>query len=97
MPKGSRTGTVTIAAPARDVAADSAEAASDPYLSQRISYRIANASPPIRDLFDSVFSYLTSLGDDVQSKELKITSPSSGSKTSCASRFTRRSAVSVPI
>lgn len=43
----------------------------DPYASQRIDYRIANASPALRDLYEAVSSYLMSLGDDVQVKELK--------------------------
>lgn len=49
----------------------SAEAVVDPYQSQRISYRLGNAAPLLRDLFDAVSAYLVSLGDDVQIKELK--------------------------
>ncbi|MFV0624728.1 DUF5655 domain-containing protein [Sphingomonas sp. ac-8] len=48
-----------------------AKAAGDPYQSQRIDYRLANAPASLRDLFFSVSSFLTSLGDDVQLKELK--------------------------
>jgi predicted transport protein len=44
----------------------------DPYLSQQISYRIANASPELRDLYEAVSAYLTGLGDDVQAKETKL-------------------------
>jgi predicted transport protein len=43
----------------------------DPYANQRISYRIANSPPALRDLFGSVSDYLNSLGDDVQVKEVK--------------------------
>jgi predicted transport protein len=71
VPKGSRTGAASIAAPIRGVANVSSDSATDPYQSQRITYRVANASVSIRDLFDAVGSYLTSLGDDVQTKELK--------------------------
>lgn len=53
-------------------AADGVEPLSgDPYASQRIDYRIANAPPSLRDLYDAVSNYLMSLGDDVQVKELK--------------------------
>ena len=44
----------------------------DPYLSQQIGYRISNASPELRDLYEAVSAYLTSLGDDVQAKETKF-------------------------
>jgi predicted transport protein len=43
---------------------------SDPYLTQRIAYRIAQASPDVRDLYEAVRQYLVALGDDVQVKEL---------------------------
>jgi predicted transport protein len=45
--------------------------ASDPYLSQRITYRIENAPPAVRDIYEAVSAFLSSLGDDVQVKELK--------------------------
>ena len=44
----------------------------DPYLSQQISYRIANAPPELRDLYEAVSAYLVGLGDDVQVKETKF-------------------------
>ena len=44
---------------------------SDPYASQRIAYRIANATPDLRDLYEAVSAFLSGLGDDVQVKELK--------------------------
>lgn len=44
---------------------------SDPYASQRIANRLANASIELRDIFDQIANYATSLGDDVQTKELK--------------------------
>jgi predicted transport protein len=46
--------------------------ADDPYLSQRIDYRLAKADPTLRDLFEAVRQYLIGLGDDVQVKELKL-------------------------
>lgn len=46
-------------------------ASSDPYLSQRISYRIAHADPDLRDIYEAVRQYLIGLGDDVQMKELQ--------------------------
>ena len=46
--------------------------AKDPYLSQRIDYRLSNASPDLRDVWDSVVDFLMSLGDDVQMKEVKF-------------------------
>ncbi len=44
----------------------------DPYLSQRIDYRLANASSSLRDVWDAASAYLVSLGDDVQVKEVKL-------------------------
>src|SRR5690606_35922581 len=46
--------------------------AKDPYLSQRIDYRLSNASPDLRDVWDSVVDFVMSLGDDVQMKEVKF-------------------------
>lgn len=46
--------------------------AKDPYLSQRIDYRLGNASPDLREIWDSVTDFLMSLGDDVQMKEVKL-------------------------
>jgi predicted transport protein len=43
----------------------------DPYLSQRISYRIAQSPQELLDIFDAVRQYLSGLGDDVQVKELQ--------------------------
>lgn len=43
----------------------------DPYASHRIAYRLQNSPPDMRDLYQAVSDYLTSLGDDVQVKELK--------------------------
>lgn len=48
------------------------EAINDPYLSNRIDYRLAKADPALRDLFEAVRQYLAGLGDDVQVKELKF-------------------------
>jgi predicted transport protein len=44
---------------------------SERYLSQRISYRIANAPKDTLDIYQAVVAFLTSIGDDVQLKELK--------------------------
>lgn len=44
----------------------------DPYLSQRIDYRLSRASPALRDIWDAASAALLSLGDDVQTKELKF-------------------------
>lgn len=44
----------------------------DPYLGQRIDHRLVNAPPQLRDVWDAVSAFLTSLGDDVQTKELKF-------------------------
>jgi predicted transport protein len=46
--------------------------AKDPYLSQRIGYRIANSSPELRDLYEAVSAYLVALGDDVEQRETKF-------------------------
>ncbi|EPR07359.1 transporter [Agrobacterium sp. TS43] len=44
----------------------------DPYLSQRMSYRLSQSSPDLRDIYDAVYQFLVGLGDDVQVKELKL-------------------------
>lgn len=43
----------------------------DPYLSSRMTYRLAQAPQELRDLYDAVQQFLLGLGDDVQVKELK--------------------------
>lgn len=68
-PKNSRPAEAIIAS--TDESAAATPVKGDPYASQRISYRLANATPELRDIFDSVSTYLSSLGDDVQVKELK--------------------------
>lgn len=45
---------------------------SDPYLSQRMSYRLSQSSADLRDIYDAVHQFLIALGDDVQVKELKL-------------------------
>jgi len=50
---------------------DASTVVSDPYLSQRIGYRLSNAAPVLQDLFKAIGAYLQGLGDDVQMKELK--------------------------
>lgn len=44
----------------------------DPYLSQRMSYRLSQSSSDLRDIYDAVYQFLIGLGDDVQVKELKL-------------------------
>ncbi|MDP3523842.1 MAG: DUF5655 domain-containing protein [Hoeflea sp.] len=44
----------------------------DPYLSQRMSYRLSQSSSDLRDIYDAVYQFLVGLGDDVQMKELKF-------------------------
>ncbi|TXR50091.1 DUF5655 domain-containing protein [Phyllobacterium endophyticum] len=44
----------------------------DPYLSSRMSYRLAQSSTELRDIYDAVQQFLIGLGDDVQVKELKL-------------------------
>lgn len=43
----------------------------DPYQSQKIDYRLANASPETRGVFDAARDYMMNLGEDVCMKELK--------------------------
>src|SRR5690606_6888422 len=50
----------------------SAAATKDPYLNQRIDYRLSNASSELRDIWDAASSFLVGLGDDVQIKEVKL-------------------------
>ncbi|KAA9366140.1 DUF5655 domain-containing protein [Ochrobactrum quorumnocens] len=45
---------------------------SDPYLSSRMTYRLAQSPSDLRDIYDAVQQFLISLGDDVQVKELKL-------------------------
>lgn len=44
----------------------------DPYASQEIGHRLAQAGQPIKDLFETLKAYLLALGDDVQLKQLKL-------------------------
>ncbi|WP_105440076.1 DUF5655 domain-containing protein [Neorhizobium sp. T25_13] len=44
----------------------------DPYISQRMSYRLSQSSSDLRDIYDAVYQFLIALGDDVQVKELKL-------------------------
>ncbi len=44
----------------------------DPYLSQRMSYRLSQSSSELRDIYDAVYQFLVGLGDDVQVKEVKL-------------------------
>lgn len=55
----------------RDANENSATDEKDPYLSSRMTYRLAQAPRELRDLYDAVQQFLLGLGDDVQIKELK--------------------------
>jgi predicted transport protein len=59
----------SVEAVAKPAAPDSGT--SHPYQSQDIGYRLAQASPALKDLFESLKAYLISLGDDVQFKQLQ--------------------------
>jgi predicted transport protein len=69
-PRTARSNVATTTSPqAPDIAAE--PAGSDPYATQRIAYRIANAPGDLRDVYEAVTAFLAALGDDVQVKELK--------------------------
>ena len=53
-----------------DPSADGSPTA-DPYQSQRIDYRLANAPQETKSVFDAAKDYLVRLGEDVRMKELK--------------------------
>ena len=61
-----------ITSPSDKIIPTVASGTKDTYLSQQIIYRIANASPELRDLYESISAYLTCLGDDVETKETKF-------------------------
>jgi predicted transport protein len=44
----------------------------DPYLSSRMTYRLSQSPPELRDVYDAVQQFLLGLGDDIQVKELKL-------------------------
>ena len=72
VPKQARTSPIAATSDQKSGAAPVAgEGDSDPYMSQRIDYRISQADPSLRDLFEAVRQFLIGLGDDVQVKELK--------------------------
>ncbi|WP_431320831.1 DUF5655 domain-containing protein [Rhizobium sp. YTU87027] len=75
-PKAARVGATKTSAESRPVnsADQPAEVGqdNDPYLSQRMSYRLSQSSPDLRDIYDAVYQFLIGLGDDVQVKELKL-------------------------
>lgn len=64
-PKGAKQATPSVQP------VDASLPASDPYISQRIGYRLANASTAVRDIYEALAAFLSGLGDDVQIKELK--------------------------
>ena len=67
-----KSGRIAVAAPASAPAESTQEVVdSGPYRSQRIDYRLGNASQPLRALFESITAYLVGLSDDVQTKQLK--------------------------
>jgi predicted transport protein len=59
-------------AAAADPLPQRSDAIADPYLTQRIDYRLQQATPDLRDLWDSVVATIMAFGDDVQHKELKL-------------------------
>lgn len=75
-PKVSRPGAVKAATDPKpigrlDEATESGDEI-DPYLSQRMSYRLSQSSADLKDIYDAVYQFLVGLGDDVQIKELKL-------------------------
>lgn len=60
------------AEPSEAPAKPSPKPAANPYQSQDVGYRLAQASPAIRDLYEAVQAYLVGLGDDVQVKQLQL-------------------------
>lgn len=68
VPSGSKRPASTSLSPA--LATDKPQG--DPYLYQRIDYRLENAATELRQLWDSVAEYIGALGDDIQVKELKF-------------------------
>jgi predicted transport protein len=71
-PKQARTSPITATPDQKSgVSPVAVEGDSDPYMSQRIGYRISQADRSLRDLFEAVRQFLIGLGDDVQVKELK--------------------------
>lgn len=55
-----------------DSAPDEAQhSVADPYWTNRMSYRLSQASTELKDLYEALQQFLIGLGDDVQVKELK--------------------------
>lgn len=63
------TGSTPAATPSKPEAAPKPGA--HPYQSQEIGYRLSQASPALRDLFEQLKATLLALGDDVQVKQLQ--------------------------
>jgi hypothetical protein len=55
-----------------------------------VSDYLAQAEAELRSLYDSLDAFVLGLGDDVSMKTTRYTSPTAGSRTSPASRSTRR-------
>jgi predicted transport protein len=53
-------------------AAEATNVDNDPYIAQQIAYRISQADPQLKALFDETYKTLQSIGDDVQVKQLKF-------------------------
>jgi predicted transport protein len=70
VPKQSRTVSSVVSPRTSSLETQPSTPSSDPYLTQRIAYRIAQSSPDVRDLYEAIRQYLVALGDDVQVKEL---------------------------
>jgi predicted transport protein len=69
VPKQTRTASIAIESESTVQPAEVSNG--DPYRSQRINYRIAQADARLRDIFEAVRQSLLALGDDVREKELK--------------------------
>lgn len=70
-PKQARTSAPLEAPQLKTSSASSATSSGgDPYLTQRIAYRLSQADTGLSDLFEAIRQFLQGLGDDVQMKEL---------------------------
>jgi predicted transport protein len=61
----------TAGAPEPATKIQSGKPSAIPYQSQGVGYRFAQASQPIKDLFEALKAFLLGLGDDVQAKQLQ--------------------------
>ncbi|MBO0144208.1 DUF91 domain-containing protein [Agrobacterium sp. Ap1] len=71
-PKTAKVASTKTEVKASDNPEQANEIGADPYLSQRMSYRLSQSSSGLRDIYDAVHQFVVGLGDDVQVKELKL-------------------------